>query len=327
MASEFQYAEGQRIKLTNNQRRQINHMYREVAAEIKQAMKRLEGRTNVSSVIRKQYLNDLLKEIEKNLEGATQSIEDVIQKNMLAASEAVVLNNVNNLRLLGIDVKQAYFYVPKDIVSEVITGKIYKGRWTLSKAIWGDSKQSIRDLYTIVAKGIAENKSAYDIAKDLERYVNPEVRKSWEWSKVYPGTKKKIDYNAQRLARTMVSHAYEESFVRVTKNNPFIDAYRWIISNSDRVCPVCIARSEDDQYGLGAGIYPKDQLPLDHPNGMCTFETVRTKSYDQITDDLVNWVNGTGSKAMNKQLDAFAYDLLQRKTNSSIDAVKKSIIF
>ena len=327
MASDFQYAEGQRIKLTNNQRRQINHMYREVAAEIKQAMKRLEGRTNVSSVIRKQYLNDLLKEIEKNLEDVTQSIEDVIQKNMLAASEAVVLNNVNNLRLLGIDVKQAYFYIPKDIVSEVITGKIYKGRWTLSKAIWGDSKQSIRDLNTIVAKGIAENKSAYDIAKDLEQYVNPEARKNWEWSKVYPGTKKKIDYNAQRLARTMVSHAYEESFVRVTKNNPFIDAYRWIISNSDRVCPICIARSEDDQYGLGAGIYPKDQLPLDHPNGMCTFETVRTKSYDQITDDLVNWVNGTGSKVMNKQLDAFAYDLLQRKTSSSIDAVKKSIIF
>lgn len=326
MASDFQYAEGRRIKLTNAQRRQISRLYQKVADEIAQAAKRLEGRENISAVMRRVYLDDLLKEIEGNAEALNQQLEGIIRENMLAVSTAVVENNVRNLHKMGINLSQAYFYVPKDIIEEVVTGKIYKGRWTLSKAIWGDSKQTIKDLHTVVAKGIAENKSAYDIAKDLEKYVDPKARKTWEWSKVYPGTKKVIDYNAQRLARTMVSHAYEESFVRVTKNNPFVDAYRWIISNSDRVCPVCIARSEDDQYGLGAGIYPKDQLPLDHPNGMCTFETVRTKSYDQITDDLAAWVKGTGSREMNKKLNTFARDLLQRD-NSAVKMMKKSIIF
>lgn len=321
--NDFQTAEGRRIALSNAQRRQIRLLYQKVADETAQRIKQLEGRENVSSTLRRVYLNDLLDETEKNIEALNQQFESLVQSNMLAVSTAVVKDNVILLRQMGVDLKQAYLYVPKEVVEEVATGKLYKGRWTLSKAIWGDSKQVMNELHVVVAKGIAENKSAYDIAKDLERYVNPKARKDWSWSKVYPGTRKVIDYNAQRLARTMVSHAYEESFVRVTKNNPFLEAYRWLISNSDRVCPICIARSEDDQYGLGAGVFPKEALPLDHPNGMCTFEAIRTKSYEQITDDLVAWAKGTGDSKLNEKLDFFAYDLLQR--DGSIDEVKKSV--
>ena len=49
---------------------------------------------------------------------------------------------------------------------------------------------------------------------------------------------------------------------------------------------------------------------MDHPNGMCTFETVITKSYEEIADDLVNWVAGTGNSELNSLLDLFAEDLL-----------------
>lgn len=325
MASDFQYAEGRRIKLTNAQRRQISRLYQKVADEIAQAAKRLEGRENISAVMRRAYLDDLLKEIEDNVEALNQQLEGIIRENMLAVSTAVVENNVRNLKKVGIDLSQAYFYVPKDVIEEVVTGKIYQGRWTLSKAIWGDSKQTIKDLHTVVAKGIAENKSAYDIAKDLEKYVNPKARKTWEWSKVYPGTKKVIDYNAQRLARTMVSHAYEESFVRVTKNNPYADAYKWLRSNSDRVCPICRDRAEKDKYGLGAGVFPKDKLPLDHPNGMCTFRIVRSKSYKAIANELADWVHGKGDPRTNAKLDKFAKDLLGRTNRKSIEAVKKAV--
>lgn len=326
MASDFQYAEGRRVKLTNAQRRQINRLYQKVASEIALATKRLEGKENISAVMRRAYLDDLLKEIEGNIDILNRQLEGIIRENMLTVSAAVVENNVHNLKKMGIDLKQAYFYVPKDIIEEIATGKIYQGRWTLSKAIWSDSRQTIKDLHTVVAKGIAENKSAYAIAKDLEKYVNPEVRKTWEWSKVYPGTKKVIDYNAQRLARTMVSHAYEESFVRVTKNNPFLDAYQWLPSNSDRVCPICKKRGTQNEYGLGRGVYPKDKLPLDHPNGMCTFKAIRSRSYKQITNDLAAWVKGTGNRELNKKMNAFARDLLKRD-NSAIEKTKKSIFF
>lgn len=246
------------------------------------------------------------------METISKQLEDTIQQNMLSVANSVVQDNVDLLRKFGYSdslLSTAFMYVPQDVVNEVMSGKLYEGKWNLSKSIWKDNALINKDLETIIAKGIAENKSAYDIAKDLEKYVNPSAKKMWDWSKVYPGTRKVIDYNAQRLARTMVSHAYEESFVRTTKNNPFIESYKWVISNSDRVCPLCISRAEDDQYGLGAGIYPKDQLPLDHPNGMCTFEVVITKSYDQIADDLADWANGIGDSGLNSQLDEFARDM------------------
>lgn len=313
MSKDFQYAAGQRVAITVSQDKQIRKMYEGILENIKREVKTLEGKTNVSSKIRKDYLKNLSKQIKAEIKKIDAELEEQVKKNMIKVSRSVVKENKEILTKMGFDLKNsiAFSNVPDDIVREITSGKLYKGRWNLSSAIWGNSKKTLKDIDFIIAKGIAENRNVYDIAKDLESYVDPAVAKQWAWSKVYPGTNKKIDYNAQRMARTMISHSYEESFVRVTKNNPFFESYRWLISNSDRVCPICIGRAEDDNYGLGAGLYPKDALPLDHPNGMCTFETVRTKSYDEIVDDLVNWANGTGSKKLNDSISSFAEELMK----------------
>nr|DAH84992.1 MAG TPA: minor capsid protein [Bacteriophage sp.] len=312
MADVFAKAKGQRVTLVNTQSKQIKKMYSSIIDDIQENIKFLEHRQNISSVMRVQYLKDLQKQISEALEDVDGRLEKTIKLNMNSVAQEVVKCNqalLNNMGFSDQLVGSALSYIPKDVVNEIITGKLYEGKWSLSKAIWNDTARMNKDLERIVATGVASQKSTYEIAKDLEKYVNPSAKKDWDWSKVYPGTKKKIDYNAQRLARTMVSHAYEESFVRSTKNNPFIDCYRWLISNSDRVCPICIGRAENDEYGLGAGLYPKDQLPLDHPNGMCTFEATMSKSYNQVADELADWVLGKGNSKLNGQIDDFVEDL------------------
>lgn len=307
----FAYAEGKRIQIANEQRKEIKRMYKDVLGDIKDRQAFLSRRTNISSIMRTQYLNELAKVIKERMTDIDGKTQDMIINNMSLVASAVVENNQDFLKMLGFDdalVGSSYLYVPADIIAEITSGKIYEGKWTLSKAIWGDNEQKLKEIDYIVAKGIAENKGAYDLAKDLESYVNPSAKKTWEWSKVYPGTRKVIDYNAQRLARTLVSHAYAESFVRTTKNNPFIEAYQWLTSNSDRVCQICIERAENDEYGLGPGIYPKDKLPLDHPNGMCTFDAVMTDSLMDISDKLADWVNGDGDPELNKEIDNFVSD-------------------
>lgn len=312
MADVFAKAKGQRVRLVNDQSKQIKKMYSSIIGDIQENIKFLEHRQNISSVMRVQYLKDLQKQISEALEDVDGRLEKTIKLNMNSVAQEVVKCNqalLNNMGFSNQLVGSALSYIPKDVVNEITTGKLYEGKWSLSKAIWNDTARMNKDLERIVATGVASQKSTYEIAKDLEKYVNPSAKKDWDWSKVYPGTKKKIDYNAQRLARTMVSHAYEESFVRATKNNPFVGCYRWLISNSDRVCPICIGRAENNEYGLGAGLYPKDQLPLDHPNGMCTFETVIPKSYEQIADSLADWALGKGDPKLNGQIDDFVEDL------------------
>lgn len=309
MANPFKYAEGQRIKITEKQRKEIKKIYEEVLNELKKDIGNLSVKDDISSSLKRKYLNNIKKDLEGYIKDADAKTEKLVRRNMDKMVNAVLENNQMFVNKIGFYGYVSNKTVKKDIVNRVASGNLYKGKWSLSSAIWGDNVKKLQEINKIVAKGILKNKGIYEIAKDLERYVNPRARKKWDWSNMFPGSRRKIDYNAQRLARTMVSHAYEESFVAVTKNNPFIDAYQWITSGSDKVCELCIDRETVDHYGLGPGIYPKDSLPLDHPNGMCTFDVVMSMSDAEIADAIADWYLGEGDESMNRKIDRYVKDL------------------
>ena len=191
-------------------------------------------------------------------------------------------------------VESAFSSVPDQTVRRLVTGQIYDTGWSLSKSIWGDSDKTMKELYTIVAQGLAQNLSVYDISKMLEGYVDPSRAKQWNL-KMLDGVniyKKSVDYNAQRLVRTLAQHGYQTSFIAVTENNPFVLDYIWR-ANGSRVCQLCMDR--DGQH------YPKDNLPLDHPNGMCVMEP---NIDSNISGKLSDWINSPDGTF--PEIDAFA---------------------
>ncbi len=295
MSLSFKRAEQIRLELTAQQQKEIRDLYQSVADDIAD---RLSVPQRVpSDALRQWYLRDLQKQVNSALEGVGKTTESTIRSNAEKVAQGVVDCNADWLKSVGMPIGGAFSWVPTDIVTSVATGQIYEGPWSLSGAIWADVQTQQRDIQTIIARGIAENKSAFDIAKDLEKYVDPSAAKPWDWSKVYPGVRRQIDYSAQRLARTMVSHAYQQSFVRTTQKNPFVTKYKWEASNSDRVCELCQERD--------GKLFSKDDLPLDHPNGMCTYTAVIEDSMDQIADRLADWANG----AEDPELDTWAKDM------------------
>lgn len=285
-------ADGIRVKLTKEQQKEIENLYQGVAKNIAKEAEKIPRTT--SDAMRQQYLKKLQKQIDEQLEKLGEEIRGTITHNMGLTAQAMVSANQQALESVGLYIQGAFSHVPGDIVRLVSSGKLYSGNWTLSKAIWSNIQETQKDINTVIAEGIAQNKSAYAIAKDLEKYVNPTAKKDWDWAKVYPGTSKKVDYNAQRLARTMVSHAYQQSFIRTTQKNPFVTKYKWVGSNSHRICPICAAR--DGQF------FEKDELPLDHPNGMCTFVAVMDGSMLDMADRIADWASGKSDPG----LDAYA---------------------
>ena len=291
----LQYAEERRIKLTKLQQRQIQRLYENAAKEVaKQAKK---APRVPSDALRKQYLNQLQKQLNERFEKIRTEIESMVKDNMKKTAEAVVGDNIDFLKEVGMPIQGAFSHVPDEVVRAVATGQLYEGKWSLSRALWKSTRRTQKDVQSVVAQGIAQNKSAYDIARDLEKYVDPTAKKAWDWSKVYPGTTVKVDYNAQRLARTMVSHAFQQSFVRTTQKNPFVTKYKWVSSGSARTCEICAERDGVE--------YSKTDLPLDHPNGMCTFIAVIEDSMVDIADRIADWALG-GS---DPELDTFARSL------------------
>lgn len=206
--------------------------------------------------------------------------------------------------------------VPTSVVSSILNGTVYTSpdnlgdrapNWGLSKGIWGTNESVIKNIHEIIAKGVALGQDTLTISKQLEIYVHPNARRPWDWSKVYPNSSATIDYNAQRLARTLVSHAYQQTFKEVGQYNPWASYYVWhSVFEVNRTCQVCMDM-DGNRYAIG-GMYgnsPYPDMPLDHPNGLCywTYEidttimaqqlaerTMGVAEYPEI-DKYIEWLN------------------------------------
>lgn len=280
----FKDAEKARDAITQQQKAEIIKTYQKWADEIGEKAKMYSHKTAPSYAIAERQMKELEKQLRATSDKVTNEIYGGIKSSIYTVSEAVVNTNKEWLKSLGFEgenLDMAFNYVPDEIVQKLITGQIYDSGWSLSKRIWSDKEETLSELYKITAGGVAQNKPIYEIAKDLEKYVSPTAAKPWnlvdkDGKKIYP---KQVDYNAQRLARTLVQHGYQQSFVETTKENPFVVDYIWN-SNGSRACELCMDR--DGTH------YKKHELPMDHPNGMCTMVPNVSET---LIDDLANWFN------------------------------------
>lgn len=293
----FKDAEKARDAILSSQKKEIAALYDKWADEIGERAKYYSHKSTASSVVSERQMRELQKQIRATSQEVSNEVYSMIKKNVYIAADSVVQCNSAWLASLGFDgstINAAFSSVPDDVVRNLLTGQIYDSGWSLSSRIWGDNENTIKDIYQVMAKGLTENKSIYDIAKELESYVRPGAKLPWnlkmaDGAKIY---KKQVDYNAQRLARTLTQHGYQQSFIATTQKNPFITDYIWR-SNGSRACELCISR--DGQH------FSKDDLPMDHPNGMCTMEpNIASNMNDQLTD----WFNSPDGTY--PEIDAFA---------------------
>jgi hypothetical protein len=282
----FRDAEKARDSVTRQQQREIAGLYQQWADEIGQKADTLSRSETASDAIQEMQLRDLKRMLDATNREVVREIETKIRTNIRVVADATVLANNLWLREIGMlaggarAIDAAFSHVPDAIVRRLVTGQLYEGKWNLSERLWGDNRETMRDAYRVVAGGLAQNLSVYDIAKLLEKYVDPRAAKQWnlrdkDGKLIYP---KSVDYNAQRLARTLTQHSYQQSFIATTQKNPFITEYEWL-ANGSRVCEICLDRNRQR--------YAKDELPLDHPNGMCTMVPVVV---EDLTDRIANWV-------------------------------------
>lgn len=314
----FANAEKARDAITESQKKEIAKLYKQWADEIGERAKYYSHKSTSSSVVSERQMKELQKQLVETSHQVSNEIYKEIKSNIYTVSDAVVKDNVEWLKQFGFSesgLNAAFSSVPDQIVRMLVTGQIYEGSWNLSSRIWSDNESTLKTAYQIVAKGMAENRPIYDIAKELEKYVQPGAAKKWnpyitmkntktgklERKKIY---KRQVDYNAQRLARTLVQHGYQQSFIAVTEKNPFVLKYQWS-ANGSRPCQLCMSR--DGQ------MYEKNDLPMDHPNGMCTMIPVID---DDIIDKLANWFNSPDGTY--PEIDNFAKDVGYKPSSTTI---------
>lgn len=288
-------AEKLRDRLTKEQEQEIANTYKQVADKVKKKLKSIPDNGTATSALKKQQLQQLKKLLDSEYKSMRDKIGKQIEQKAKETTQGPINAAKEFAKKLGfVKLEGSYASVPNDVISSIVTGQVYDGDWSLSSALWKDVQHKQKDINKVIADGVSMNKSAFDIAKDLEEYVDPKAKKSWDWKKVYPGVSSKIDYSAQRLARTMPAHAYQQSLEATVKNNPFIDGYIWHSGTGKRTCEIC--RERDGKF------FAKGKLPMDHPNGRCTFIT-KGQSMMDISDRLADWVNGKSDKGIDKYME------------------------
>ena len=285
-----------RAALTEEQERAIAQMYLDLSRQAHAEAERLKlYGTNTSAAMRAIQLEELARQLSAQHAAAMGRLNGQLQGAVGTMAGAVGNDMAGWLQSVGLaPISGAYSHVPAQAIEAIISGALYKGDWSLSDALWQNNQAVRDDIYRVIAEGMALNRTTYDIAKDLEKYLNPHARKDWDWGKVYPGTRLKVDYSAQRLARTMIAHAYQYALVETCRNNPFVVGFIWHSVLQERTCDLCEER--DGQF------YGKNELPLDHPNGLCWWEAYMPDDLTAIGERLGDWVNGGSDPA----LDGFA---------------------
>lgn len=300
----FKYSTAIRDSITKEQEQYITDLYKQWSEDVQKQAEWYANHGTPSAPLSSMYYNKLYNQMQQQSKEISNSIYTNIKNGMFKVSDAVVKDAADWMSGFGFNkngLDAALSYVPQSTVNALVNGSVYggPGSWSLSSAIWGDNEKALRDIYSIVAQGVAEQMPIDGIANKLAQYVSPTKQLQWSGPNGIKIYKHAVDYNAQRLARTLVQHTYQQSFVAATKDNPFILEYVWF-ANGPRVCPICADRD-------GAH-FKKDKLPLDHPNGMCTMEPVVD---DKMVDKLANWVNGDDGTypEIDKFAKMFGYDV------------------
>lgn len=275
-----------RDELSKRQLKEIRKIYNDWAKDIKEKAKQLQAKGNIEEA---RKATELYYQIRTTSKQISAEINNTIKNGVQDMGDIVARVNQRWINSLGFTNESinTKFSPAKDLaIRNILTGNMYENGASLSDRVWKITDSNLKDIYGIISRGIAENTPIAEIAKQLEKYVNPSARLPWTVGQYTQNGvnkriiihNKKVDYNALRLARTMLQHAYQQSLVALTKDNPFVKGYIWH-ADGGHPCEVCEAR--DGQF------YTAESMPLDHPNGMCSFEV--DIDYDKAANNLSEW--------------------------------------
>jgi len=153
---------------------------------------------------------------------------------------------------------------------------------TVSERIWELTSRTEADLKRILANGIAQGRSPYELTKLIQKYISPSVSQADELGiQNGPGVYRSPYKNAMRLARTETNRAYTQASANFYSNKPWVSEVDITLSPDHDVVDEC-----DDL--ADAGPYTPEEagslIPA-HPHCMCSLTPRIDPAYLGQTED------------------------------------------
>ena len=237
------------------------------------------------------YVKGLWKEVHRTAEEAVQQGAAL----GIEAQASLLDDAVRGIRLsIRPSFKSMFARTQDEAVAAVLNGSIYSGpRTSLSRRIWNNEALQGGQIERLIAEATARGRSATELARDLEAFVNPKAAMPDNWNDIYEQCPFpfRVDYNAKRLAVASLNHSYYQGMLMAARENPYAEYLHWELSSMHLIYDVCDTYMEHDE-GLGLGNFSLDNAPLPHPFCRCLYYVDSSKSLSEIGDEIGRWISG-----------------------------------
>lgn len=293
------------LQLSLRQEKDLLRLYIELAKQLKIDI----AKCKISS--EKKYLQDLQNIVQINIRDLDKELSNMIRANIETASLIAGTAALTYYTAITSDV--TLFSMFNSIVlntsgkttANLIQGNLYKDKRSLDSRLWNISKKSRNDIDTLIKTNLLKGANSRDLALQVEQYVNPKkiLKRSIDivnGKKIYSN----ISWQSTRLARTSITHSFNENTLQQAYSNPFNIGMKWVLSSehSKRMKgkrDECDYYAEQNNYNLGVGVFPLDKVPIAHPCCLCHQYEVAT-DIDQAIKDIKAWTKGTSNPKLDK---------------------------
>ena len=249
-------------KLTLEQQKELLDLFSDVIKELSKKAEKSKSKS-----LTERWMLDYRKELLKARKALTKELNKSTRGFITKAARVGIETEQQIMskmfKYAGIDpgdhFSNMFSQVQDKVIKDIISGNLYKDKKTLSSRIWNYGQGFEKDIQYVINRAILEKKSAIELAKDLEKYVKDPAKRDSTWGRCYPHLRnKRVDYNAMRLARTSINHAYQTASIQSSNMNPFVEGIQWHSAMiHGRTCELC-----KERHGR---VYPVKSVPLDHP--------------------------------------------------------------
>lgn len=306
-------ARKQFLRLNKSQEKELLNLYTELAKQLESDISKC--RTTSKEL----YLKKLHNIVVANIRDMHGDLKKIVTDNIITSSEIASSADYAYYEAITKDTgllttfNSMILSTREKTVKKLIQGKFYKDKTSLSQRLWNLENNNIKSIDIAIKTNVLRGANARELAKNLEKYVNPKKRLEIKTDAV--GFNKDISYNASRLARTSITHSFSETMINNAMNNPFNKGLKWNLSASHSARMHGKTDMCDDNAGK---VFAPEEIPLQHPCCLCFF-TEENISISEASKRLKVWSEGAEDKDLDKWYE-------KNKSNSELKDSLSDII-
>lgn len=281
------------LRVQRDREREMIAILQRASARINRELAYLANRPGIGAAVRREQLLMTKVAIHDEISAMWESLGRTVLAGRADAAAAAARLAMDRTLLSSVFPAGDVDYLIRSAEAQARQGiDTVEARAKLSKIPLAESVYKNRELTNgkidaIVDNALARGASARDLAKDVRRFIRPDVRGG-------------VKYAALRLGRTELNNAFHAQQVVSGVETPWVTGMRWNLSGSHPKPDECNEYADEKhEEDMPAGVFSPENVPgKPHPNCLCfmTSETVDREEFvrrymagdfDTFTDSLM----------------------------------------